>query len=207
MALHGHRLRGLVKFWPEAGPVVVPSDAVMLGGQAFDYGLVLDGPPSPVATASRLLSLAATAARLPIGPVDVVDGGAALADEPPLSAPLSLWRARDGWLLVHTASRDDWRNFCATFLNRSAYQDVRSGDAWRDAAINRLATTVLDTHKVDDAVGTCLTYEIPAAVVPGWRDRDLGAAGRVLAERLAWAAIVPLDDRHNIFAGKGAPHG
>lgn len=202
----GHRLWALVKFWPEAAPMIVPPDAEAIDGEAFDYGLAVDGLLSPVAAASWLLSLAATAASLPIGQVAVVDAGwgEGPANEPLLSAPLSLWRARDGWLLVDTASREAWRNFCATFLNRSAYQDVRPGEAWCDAAINRLATTILDTHGVDDAVGTCLTYQIPAAVIPGWRDRELGAAGRSFAERLAWAAIVRPDDRLNMCTGKGA---
>ena len=203
---HGLRMRALVKFWPEMVPVAMPSDAVALGGQVYDYGLTIDGLSSSIAVARRLLSLAAAAVHLPIGPVGV-DRGEGVSGEPPLSAPLSLWRARDGWLLVDTASRDGWRNFCATFLNRSAYQDVLPGEAWRDASVNRLATTVLDTHKVDDAVGTCLTYEIPAAVVPGWRDRELGAAGRALAERLAWAAIAPADDRHNMFTYRGGLNG
>lgn len=193
----GGPLRAMMKFWPETVAPRLPNGAVALDGGAFDWCVDLHGDRTPGEAAAALLGLAAgvTPASLRFmrgDPDPAVDG----PDEPRLCPPLSLWRARDGWLLVHTATRESWRNFCATFLNGSAYRDVSPGRAWADAEINRLATIILDTHKVDDAVGTCLTYQVPVAAVPGWHDRDRGAEGRVLAERLAWAALAPPGDGH-----------
>lgn len=185
-------MRAMMKFWPEAPLPALPAGAVALDGGAFDRGVDLPGTATPGEAAAALLALASGGGTSPLpsgwgGPAPVDH----LPAELPLCPPLSLWRARDGWLLVHTATHDSWRNFCATFLNRSAYRDVLPDRAWSDANINHLATIILDTHKVDDAVGTCLTYQVPAAAVPGWHDRDRGAEGRALAERLAWAALAP----------------
>lgn len=179
-------LRALMKFWPEAAVPALPVGAAPLDGGAFDGSVDLPGAATAGEAAAVLLALASgqTACPLPSGRRDPSPA------EVPLPLPLSLWRARDGWLLIHTATRESWRNFCATFLNGSAYRDVPPGRAWADSGINRLATIVLDTHKVDDAVGTCLTYQVPATAVPGWHDRDRGAEGGALAERLAWAALV-----------------
>ncbi len=180
-----------MKFWPDAVVPAFPAGAFATGSGAFDWEVELPGASAPAAAAELLALVSGTAP----APVSLVPGADDLADHAPrdlpLCPPLSLWRAGDGWLLVHTATRDSWRNFCATFLNRSAYRGVAPECAWSDAEINRLATIILDTHKADDAVGTCLTYQVPAAVVRGWHDRDRGAEGRALAERLAWAALVP----------------
>jgi hypothetical protein len=182
----------MMKFWPDAAAPRLPAGTVVSGSAAFDWEAPLSDVSAPGEAAAALLALVSGAAPVPLSPLRRADDHADHApDNLPLCPPLSLWRARDGWLLVHTATRESWRNFCATFLNRSAYRDVAPERAWSDAEVNRLATIILDTHKVDDAVGTCLTYQVPAAVVPGWHDRDCGAAGRVLAERLAWAALGP----------------
>lgn len=182
----------MMKFWPDAAAPRLPAGAVASGSAAFDWEVELPDALAPDEAAAALLALVSGAAAVSLPSVRGADDHTDHAtDDPPLCPPLSLWRARDGWLIVHTATRESWRNFCATFLNRSAYRDVAPERAWSDAEVNLLATIILDTHKVDDAVGTCLTYQVPAAVVPGWHDRDCGAAGRVLAERLAWAALGP----------------
>ena len=188
----GPPLRAMMKFWPGAAVPALPAGATAPVGEAFDREVVLPGGLAPGDAAAALLALVSGAAVACLPSVQRARDHADHApDHLPLCLPLSLWRARDGWLLVHTATRESWRNFCATFLNRSAYRDVAPECAWSDAEINRLATIILDTHKADDAVGTCLTYQVPAAVVPGWHDRDRGVAGRALAERLAWAALGP----------------
>ncbi|MGL3820727.1 hypothetical protein [Sphingopyxis sp. R3-92] len=180
----------MMKFWPEAATPALPAGAVATGGGAFDWELDLAAGLTPGDAAAALLALASGAAVAPLqSALRACDHGGLAPAVLPLHPPLSLWRARDGWLIVHTATRESWRNFCATFLNGSAYRDVLPDRAWSDAEINRLATIILDTHKVDDAVGTCLTYQVPAAAVPGWHDRDRGAEGRALADRLAWAAL------------------
>lgn len=191
-AAGGSPLRAMMKFWPGAAVPRLPAGTLASGSAAFDWEVELPDVLSPGEAAAALLTLVSGAAPAALSPAHGGDDHAnhATAD-PPLCPPLSLWRARDGWLIVHTATRESWRNFCATFLNRSAYRDVAPERAWSDAEINRLATIILDTHKVDDAVGTCLTYQVPAAVVPGWHDRDRGAEGKALAERLAWAALGP----------------
>lgn len=188
----GSPVRAMMKFWPEAATPALPAGAVATGGGAFDWEIDLAADLTPGDAAAALLALASGAAVAPLrfaqSARDHRDQVSAVL---PLHPPLSLWRARDGWLIVHTATHENWRNFCATFLNGSAYRDVPPDRAWSDTEINRLATIILDTHKVDDAVGTCLTYQVPAAAVPGWHDRDRGAEGRALAERLAWAALGP----------------
>lgn len=182
----------MMKFWPEAAASALPAGAVATGGGAFDWELDLAADLTPGDAAAALLALASGAAVAPLQPTrSARDHGGQGPAGLPLHPPLSLWRASDGWLIVHTATRESWRNFCATFLNGSAYRDVPADRAWSDAEVNRLATIILDTHKVDDAVGTCLTYQVPAAAVPGWHDRDRGAEGRALADRLAWAALGP----------------
>ena len=191
----GTPLRAMLKFWPGIEVPRLPSGAVALNGGAFDWRVDLQEDGMPSDAAGVLLTLVSGAATTPLPPVPSdPDRAEHAAEGAPLCPPLSLWRARDGWLLVHTATGESWRNFCATFLNRSAYRDVPADRAWADAGINHLATIILDTHKVDDAVGTCLTYQVPAAAVPGWHDRERGAEGRALAERLAWAALAPFGD-------------
>lgn len=188
----GPPLRAMMKFWPGAAVPALPVGAIAAGGAAFDWVVELPAALTPGDAAADLLALLSGAEAAPLPSVRRVRDHADHApDDLPLCPPLSLWRARDGWLLVHTATRESWRNFCATFLNRSAYRDVAPECAWSDAEINRLATIILDTHKADDMVGTCLTYQVPAAAVPGWHDRDRGGEGRALAERLAWAALGP----------------
>lgn len=182
----------MMKFWPDAAAPCLPAVAVPSGSAAFDWEVALSDGSAPGEAAAALLALVSGAPPISSSSVRGGDDHADHApDNLPLYPPLSVWRARDGWLLVHTATRESWRNFCATFLNRSVYRDVAPACAWSDAEVNRLATIILDTHKADDAVGTCLTYQVPAAVVPGWHDRDRGAEGRALAERLAWAALGP----------------
>ena len=200
------RLRAMMKFWPDAAAGPVPAEAVRLDGQVFDWCVDMPDGAAPTEAAAALLALASGTAGGGLS-ATVPETQDTDEDQRPIGPPLSLWRANDGWLLVHTATRDAWRNFCSTFLNRSAYRDVPPEQAWRDADINRLATTVLDTHKVDDAVGTCLTYQVPAAAVPGWHDRERGAEGRALAERLAWAALASFDDRHFSATGNGVFNG
>ncbi len=108
----------------------------------------------------------------------------------PGNTPLSVWRARDGWLLVSTSGQQAWRDFCATFLSLAAYRNIPAAKAWESPWINEFATTVLDTHKVEDAVGTCLTYGVPAAPIPAWQDSDRPGASKALADQLAWAALI-----------------
>ena len=103
--------------------------------------------------------------------------------------PIMLWRGGDGWLAVATPDRSSWRTFCGAFLNLSAFLSTTARDAWASPSINSLATDVLDTHPVWDAVGTCQTYGVPAAVVPGWHDDERPCSSRALAERLAWAVV------------------
>jgi crotonobetainyl-CoA:carnitine CoA-transferase CaiB-like acyl-CoA transferase len=109
-------------------------------------------------------------------------------DNLPSGSPFSLWRARDGWVIIFTAEPYAWRTFCATFLNRSVAMTVPAASAWSNPLVNALATRVLDTHLAMDAVNTCLTYSVPATVVPDWLDRA-SPISKALSEQLAWGAL------------------
>jgi hypothetical protein len=104
-------------------------------------------------------------------------------------APLCLWRARDGWLAAHIGQDAAWRDFCATYLNAAAYRDISAHAAWKSQWVHMFATTVLDTHRVEDVLVTCETYDIPIAAVPGWQDGRSGGVAKRLSEVMAWAIL------------------
>ena len=191
----GRRFRLFVKLWPDAA--LPPGSLAREDRIAFDASTTLTVHGDPAVAAAVALDRIAALLGQPVTPMPGAQEGhhaddsrIALAEAAGDGVPWSLWRGKDGWIVVHTASYDAWRTFCGTFLNRTAWRSVAAADAWRGPDINALATTVLDTHPVDDAVGTCLTYGVAAAAVDGWRDRETGGASRTLADMLAWAALI-----------------
>ncbi len=188
---------GLLKFWDGASAgaagIPVPRDL----RAAFDTAVDLSECHGYDAAAAAVLCIAARMTDTSwIGPGIELRPEDTDRDEPPSldllpdGCAVSLWRCHDGWLALPATGRTSWRDFCATFLNITAYRETGWETAWRTASVNSLATTVLDTHRVEDAVGTCLTYQIPATAVTGWLDAEVEYPAGNLAEKLAWAAIV-----------------
>lgn len=110
--------------------------------------------------------------------------------------PACIWPARNGWLIVQITTEAEWRDFCATFLNSTIRRHVPAHAMWHSLAVHNLASTILSTHNVKDAVATCQLYEIPAAVL-SHQEQD---EAEKLSHALEWAVIsVGLWEVQNIF--------
>jgi len=185
--------RVFLQFWPDTPPAGPGAGAA--ANTAFDRETEIAAAGGLPAAAAAALRLAARQAGLAPPPaprsagLELVPPDLDLSRRPP-GAPISLWRAQDGWILVAASEPTTWRTVCMTFLTQRLAERCPAAGAWADPEVNALATTVLDTHKAADAVGTCLTYGVPAAVAPGWTDREAPSVSKALSERLAWAALV-----------------